>query len=156
MEVRVIDHTADVGIEVEAESLHELFEGAAYGMFSLMLDPSCHVGNTVKRDISIEAEDPGELMFEWLNELIYLFDAEEFLLSSCRVRRIEGINENEKEAWGSLPCQGDTLKLEASVEGERYDPRKYTIGIELKAATYHQLRLERRGASWYSRIIFDV
>ncbi|MDD5447643.1 MAG: archease [Actinomycetota bacterium] len=152
MEVRVIDHTADVGIEVEAESLEELFEGTAYGMFSLMLDPSCQVGHTVKRDISIDAEDPEELMFEWLNELIYLFDAEEFLLSSCEVKRIEGI----KEARGSPSFQGDTLKLAASVEGERYDPRKHTIGIELKAATYHQLRLERRGAFWYSRIIFDV
>ncbi|MCL6554479.1 MAG: archease, partial [Firmicutes bacterium] len=36
----VIDHTADVGIVVRAASLPELFETAAEGMFSFIVDPA--------------------------------------------------------------------------------------------------------------------
>jgi protein archease len=137
LECRTIEHTADIGIEVEAGSLEELFAGAASGMFSLIVDPAT-VSQADVREVSLKASDLGELMFLWLNELIYLSGATELLLSSFTVKRIEG------------------FALEAEVKGEPADPRRHRMRQEVKAATYHELVVEERGEGWFARVIFDV
>jgi SHS2 domain-containing protein len=40
--------------------------------------------------------------------------------------------------------------------GERFDPAVHSIETEIKAATYHGLRLERKDGGWTARMIFDV
>lgn len=136
MKCRTIEHTADHGIEVEADSVEELFEGAASGMFSIIVNSST-VSARESRTIAIEADDLEELMFKWLNELLYVLAAEELLLSRFEVKRVEG------------------LRLEAVVVGEPVDPARHRLG-EIKAATYHQMLVERRNGSWFARVIFDV
>lgn len=137
MKLRTIEHTADVGIEVEADSLEELFAGAASGMLSLIAE-TAFVSPTTSRGVSLEAADLDELMFLWLNELIYLMGSEGLLLSKFDVKRVEG------------------LVLEATVMGERIDPARHDLRGDVKAATYHQLAVERRDGGWFARIIFDV
>jgi SHS2 domain-containing protein len=136
LKCRTIEHTADHGIEVEADSVEELFEGAASGMFSIIVNLST-VSARESRTIAIEADDLEELMFKWLNELLYVLAAEELLLSRFEVKRVEG------------------LRLEAVVVGEPVDPARHRLG-EIKAATYHQMLVERRNGSWFARVIFDV
>lgn len=89
MEFRIVEHTADIGIEVEAGSLEELFAGAAAGMFSIIVDPET-VTAVISRDITLHAADLEELMFAWLNELLYLLYAEALVPSRFEVKRIDG------------------------------------------------------------------
>jgi SHS2 domain-containing protein len=77
-------------------------------------------------------------MFEWLNELLYLLDAKELLLSMFEIAGIERFH------------------LEATVSGEKIDQGRHRLLGEIKAATYHQMTVERRDDSWFARIIFDV
>ncbi len=135
--VRQIEHTADVGIEVEADSLEELFEGAAVGMSCLMLDIG-KVRGVEEREVSIHASDLAEMMFKWLNELLFLFETEEFLFHGFDVCRIEGEN------------------LEAKITGENYDPNRHEILDEIKAATYHMMEVSKKNGKWFARVIFDV
>ncbi len=137
MNCRTIEHTADIGIEVEAGSLDELFAGAASGMFSLMVAPDS-VSPAESREVSLQAADLGELMFLWLNELLYLSGANGLLFSSFDVKRIEG------------------FALEAEVKGEPADPGRHRMRQDVKAATYHELLVEERGDGWFARVIFDV
>lgn len=137
MSFRTIEHTADIGIEVEADTLAGLFAEAALGMLSLIVDPTT-VSRVEQRSISLAAGDIGELMFRWLNELLYLVYAEELVFAAVRVGRV------------------GPDALEAEVEGERLDPARHQVGEEIKAATYHQLTVERRGEGWFARVIFDV
>jgi SHS2 domain-containing protein len=134
---RTIEHTADIGIEVEADNLADLFAGAAEGMYSIIIAPGV-VSPAVSRSITLEANDLEELMFEWLNELLYLLDAKELLLSIFEIARIERFH------------------LEATVSGEKIDQGRHRLLGEIKAATYHQMTVERRDDSWFARIIFDV
>jgi len=46
--------------------------------------------------------------------------------------------------------------LVAQAWGEPIDPARHTIYTEVKAITYHGLKLERRDEQWYARIIFDL
>ncbi len=137
---RTIEHTADIGIEVEADSLEELFEGVAAGMFSIIIDPA-RVSAEVERRVVLHAGDLGELMYEWLNELLYLLGADGLLLSSFEVERFQ---------------RDEGFRLEATVGGERLDPERHGGLEEIKAATYHQMTIERRDGAWFARVIFDV
>ncbi len=136
MKYRVIEHTADAGIEAWGDTLNELFENTALGMMSLMVDPA-----SVELDLEVEAELSGddleELMFEWLNHLLFLVEAEGLLFGRFQAEVGEG-------------C------LQARAWGERHDPEKRNLGTQVKAATYHQMAVERAGSGWHARVIFDL
>jgi len=134
---RTIEHTADIGIEVEADTLADLFAGAAQGMFSIMV-PSGTVSPETSRSVNVQANDLEELMFTWLNELLYLLDAEGLLFCRFEVVEIE---------------RG---RLAATVSGERIDSERHHLSEEVKAATYHWMKVEQRCGSWFARVIFDV
>lgn len=137
MKCRTIEHTADIGIEVEAEDLPTLFAGAASCMFGLVVDTGT-VRPEESVDVRLEGADLQELLFKWLNELIYILDARSLLLSRFAVERI-----------------GED-GLEATVLGERVDPGRHEIREEIKAATYHEMVVENRGDRWFARVILDV
>jgi SHS2 domain-containing protein len=134
---RTIEHTADIGIEVEADSLAELFSGAAQAMFSIMVEPG-GVEPSIDRTVRLEASDVEELMFRWLNELIFFVSGERLLLSGFDVLSISD------------------RALDAVVRGELIDPAKHELELEIKAATYHELEVRGRDGCWFARAIFDV
>lgn len=137
MRFRTIEHTADIGIEVEADNLSELFEGVAAAMFSLMVDPDT-VRQTVERELSLEAGDLEELLFMWLNELLFVLYADGLLFSGFKVKDI-----------------GED-RLVATATGEKLDPQRHRLDEEIKAATYHEMMVERGDDGWKARVIFDV
>jgi SHS2 domain-containing protein len=132
-----IEHTADIGIEVEAESLEELFAGAARAMFSIMVDLD-GVSAVLSREVSLDASDLVDLMFEWLNELIFLVSANRLVQCDFEVGSVSG------------------ERLEATVRGEEIDSGRHSLELEIKAATFHEMVVEERGEGWYARVIFDV
>lgn len=135
--IRYIEHTADTGIEVEAGKLADLFVGAARGMFSLMVDLS-GVDARVEQRVSLDASDLTGLMFAWLNELLFLADSRGLLFSEFRVASV------------------DESSIEAAAGGEELDADRHLLGNDVKAATYHQMVVERRDGGWFARVIFDV
>lgn len=137
MEYRVIEHTADTGVEVRASTLHELFEGAAVALLSVLTDPS-KVRDVVRKDVSLDAGDLDELMFVWLNELIYIVNAEAFLFSRFEVDIEE-------------------TSLHGRMWGEEIDAGRHDLLLDVKAATYHELEVRQSAdGSWGARVIFDV
>ncbi len=137
MRFRTIEHTADVGIEVEAAGLEELFSGAARAMFSLMVG-GVEAGRSIERLVELDATDLEELLFKWLNELIFFVSAEGIALSTFDVTEV-------KED-----------RLSARVLGGPLEDVREGLELEIKAATYHELSVEQRGDGWYARVIFDV
>ncbi len=137
MKFNTIEHTADIGIEVEADTLEELFAGAALAMFSIMVDVE-GVEPVVSREVKLEAADLGELMFRWLNELIFFVSAKGLLLSRFEVKSVSDCG------------------LEATVAGEPVDPARHSLELEIKAATYYELAVEKKEGTWFARAIFDV
>ncbi len=131
-----IDHTADVGLIAYGNSVEEVFLNAAYGMFSLIADLE-RVAEVISRQVVAEAPDQDELLVTWLNELLYLFDAEGLIFS-----RFEILDLREQS-------------LRAMAHGEKVDPWRHNLKTQVKAATYHQLKLEK-GDHFRARIILDI
>ena len=136
LEFEVIDHTADLGIVARGESVDEVFVNAARGMFSLIVDLDT-VAELTNQEIIVEAPDQEELLVTWLNELLYLFDAENLVFSRFEI--IDLGNEY----------------LSAIAYGEEFDPARHNIKSHIKAATYHMLRLQRQDG-FRAQIILDV
>lgn len=133
----IIDHTADIGINVYGRTLKDLFSNAAVALFSLISDPG-QVKATETRTVSVSAPDRESLLICWLNELIYLWDTEHLLLSHFKITRLT------------------SQHLEAACLGERFDPSKHSVHRDVKAATYHMLQINRGTQGYQTRVIFDI
>ncbi len=136
-EIKFLDHTADVGIEVIAEDKKQALELAALGLFKITTE----VENLeAKEEIDIEVspvEDDEQMLFDFLNELIYLMDFQKILFKRVEVIELNG-------------------KLRARAFGEIFDPQKHEIKESVKAATFHELFFGKEGNHWKARVIFDV
>ena len=134
---QVWEHTADVGLVATGDDLREAFAAAARGLFSLITDLD-GVEAREERPVAVEAPDQEALLVEWLNELIYLFDAQNMLFKEFDITEMA------------------PTRLVARAWGEPADPSRHRIKMGVKAATYHMLKVERGAAGYRLRVLFDV
>jgi SHS2 domain-containing protein len=133
----IIDHTADVGIIVYGADVKELFANAALALFSLITEPES-IQEKSHLNLRVSSDERDSLLVEWLNELIYFFDAKHILFNRFD---IESLTHNE---------------LKATCYGEDFDPMKHKIKRGVKAATYHMLRLDKNNDGYKAQIILDI
>ena len=143
----LIEHTADIGIRVKGKDLKGLFKNAALAMFDIIAErgsrfkvPVCPAGRQGSRfkEITIKqrADDLEELFINWLNELLSLSATKDLIFSGFKIEKLGKNN------------------LEATLFGD--DIKNYKVNTEIKAATYHQLKIEQTVSGWEAEIIFDV
>ncbi|MGD0336040.1 MAG: archease [Candidatus Omnitrophota bacterium] len=133
----VIEHTADIGIRVEGATLKELFEKSGLALFQLSAEKLSAVSNE-KHEITVNqrANDIEELFVNWLNELLSLSATEGLIFEKIHV---SAISENS---------------VEAVAVGS--DMKNYKVNREIKAATYHMLKVVKTDHGWQAEVIFDV
>jgi SHS2 domain-containing protein len=90
------------------------------------------------RAIRIEAEDRESLLVEWLNEIIYLIETENLIFGRFEIDKAT-----------------DTM-LSAKVFGESPDDSRHGLKTQVKAVTYHDLKVGRDDSLWFAQVIFDV
>ena len=137
MKYELIDHTADFGIRVFGRNLETLYENAAYALFDLITDNRCLDRNDTLH-LTIEGEDKIDLMFNWLRELLYLWNGREFLVAETSVHIV------------SETC------FQADIRYDRYEKSRHEIRNEIKAVTYHQLDVKKKIKGWTGEIILDA
>ena len=135
----IIEHTADVGVKANGNTLKELFENAAKGMFDI-IGGRTHLKREIKKKIEIKKEVDAveELLVAWLSELLYIFNKEEILFNTFRV------------------VQLDNSGISGEAEGEKIDLAKNPLQTEIKAVTFHDLKIEENTRGFHCSIIFDV
>jgi len=133
----ILEHPADVGIEAYGASLAEAFEEAAQGLVSFLFD-SGSVTRREHRQVCLRAVDYETLLVKWLGEILYLFDGQQFL--SCHFRIVE------------LNAEA----LLAEVSGESFEPGKHQTRMDVKAVTYHQLRVDEGPETCRVRVFLDI
>ena len=136
-EYKLLDHTADLGISVQAESLEGLWEHSARVLMHLLLRGKSPEKTTPLR-ITISGCDLEDLLVRWLGEVLYLFEAKGLVTNGTK---IDFISEFE---------------LKATVYTVPFDQERYEIIREIKAVTYHQIKVIRTDSMWEAQIIFDL
>lgn len=133
----IIEHTADIGIRVKGKDLKELFKSAALAMFDFIAEPQGpKARHTTEIKIQLESGNVEELFVDWLNELLFLSATKELIFSDFEIKELDKNN------------------LQATASGA--NNRSYRINAEVKAATYHQLKIAQAGSGWQAEVIFDV
>jgi len=131
---KVLDHDADIRLEVCGASREELFENAAGAMLSLMTDRA-KVRPALEKRITVPGN--GELLINFLNELLFVWDVERFIPAEVAV---------------SFEREG----LTALLRGEPFDEGRHSIELELKAVTYHKFAITEEKGKFKATIIIDV
>jgi SHS2 domain-containing protein len=129
-----LEHTADVMIKAHGSTLKECFENAAYGMVDQIVNASSVVPRQEER-IEVEADNLEDLLYNFLSEVLFIFDAKHLALVDFAVR-IDGQH---------LSCRA---------RGERFDRERHGPKQEIKAVTYHMMQVNREEPS--VTVIFDV
>jgi SHS2 domain-containing protein len=131
------EHPADIGLRAKGRSLAELFENAGQGMIELMLDPRT-VRARQSRPITASGDDTEMMLVAWLEEILFAFDADGFA---------------PREVQIELLAEG---QVRGCLRGEAVDERRHELRNAIKAVTWHDLKVQRRGDAYEVRIIFDV
>jgi SHS2 domain-containing protein len=131
------EHTADLGLRVRAPDLDQLFAEAARALFAAILDDVNAVEPRQRLDVELAGDDREFLLFDWLRELLYRFDGEHQVFGRFEVRvRADGLTGT---AWG-----------------EPLDRARHALAHEVKAITYHGLRVEQTADGWLAEVIVDI
>lgn len=133
---REFEHTGDTGIEVEAPTRAELFARAAIAMGRIMVAPD-NIAPAETRRIRVSAATDEDLLHDLLSAALNLFLCDGFI-------------------WRDARAQEEPGAIALVLAGEPFDSRRHEFHTELKAVTYHQLRIWNECGSWKARIVFDV
>jgi len=136
----LFEHKADVGIRGFGKSLEEAFAECAKAMFSVMCDLK-KVEGKEKAEVEAEANDREQLLVEFLNQLLYLRDVEEMMFSKFNLYIT-----NEGKEW----------KLKGEAFGEKLEKEKHALKSDVKAASYHQLKVEEKAGKFLAQCVVDV
>jgi len=136
MEVKIIPHTADMGLEVQARTLKELFAGIALAVSSLLVKGKIQKRSV--RTVELKEHDRESLLVNFLNEIVFLFEVQRFVAGEVRILKL------------------GKKSLRAELSGERFSLKRHEPGTPVKAATYYDLALKKAGGFWRVRVIFDV
>lgn len=140
MTYKFIDHTADVAFKAKGKTLEELFESCALATEQTMVKDLKTIKHKTRKSIKLKAKNPEELLFNFLQELIFLKDAKLLLFSKFKIKI-----KQEKE-----------LILNAVVYGEKLNPKKHELLVDVKAVTLHMYKVEKVKNYWHAFIILDV
>ncbi len=131
------DHTADVGLAARADTLGELFQALAEGLADVICLRE-QVRAAAERIISVSAEDVGALAVDFLWKVMDTIQADHQMVAAVEVREI------------------DDTHVKAALMCEEYDPARHEVLTEIKAVTYHELKIAREDGQWTGRVILDL
>ncbi|MFH0855975.1 MAG: archease [Candidatus Omnitrophota bacterium] len=133
----VFEHTADIGMRVRGQDLKDLFKNAGLAIFRISSRKQFTKNKTrINIKIKISSDNLQSLFVDWLNELLSLSSAKGVIFHNIKINRLE---DNVIEAVGAGS-----------------DINNYQVNTEIKAATYHQLKVEQTAAGWLAEVILDV
>lgn len=136
-----LEHTADAYVAAYGKDLSEAFENAALAMFDVMTDVE-KVDAKFMEYVKVEAEDEYALLYCWLEDLIVKTDVNQRLYSEFRVLGIDKTS--------------DGFRLKAHIWGERFNPKKHTQKVGVKAITYHRMKIIKRQHAVTLKFILDI
>lgn len=129
---------ADTAFEATGRTLTELFQSAAIALMVTLADPKT-VKPVIAKVIEIKAETVDKLLFNFLDELVYLKDTDAMVFSKITVT----VDEQK-------------LSLLATVKGDAVKSSEQKLGQDIKAVTMHYFTVEKKTNGWSVRVVLDI
>jgi SHS2 domain-containing protein len=137
MRYKFLKHTADVKFQAVGKTLEEAFENASLALIKVMTKGARTKAKEEKK-FEIRGKDNENLLYGFLEEILFLLDAENFLM-----RKIKKI-EIKKD------------KLVAEILGDKAS--NYEFSNDVKAVTYNEMfvKFEENKKCWIVQVVLDV
>jgi SHS2 domain-containing protein len=142
---RYLEHSTDAIVQAHGSSLEELFENSAMGLVNIMFDID-KVENRQSETIIASDENLENLLFDWLEKVLLKIFIDQIVLSRFSIRVFEKPKNLEEKRYF----------LEAQVGGEKVNYDKHNYKIEIKAITYHELKIQRTDTSYVATFLVDL
>ena len=136
-----LEHTADVYIAVYGRTMEEAFENAALALFEVMTD-TAKIKQNLEYSLEVEAEDEYALLYNWLEALLVRFETANTLYSKFKILSLREIS--------------DGLRIEAKIWGEKFNIKKHTQKVGVKAVTYHRMEIFKEIDKVTLEFILDI
>ena len=133
--------TADIAFEASGRDLAELFSDAADATTNVMIDNLEAIQPRETRQIELSNDKLDMLLFDLLQELIFLKDAERLLL------RIPELQISKRD---------ESYVLKATAQGESLDAERHHQRADVKAVTLHNFSVEQTEHGWKARVLLDI
>ncbi len=141
MPYKFVEHTADIAVDISAISIEGLFKTSAKAWQDIILG-KYKPSDDEQLSIEIKADSLEVLLVDFLSELNYLLLTKKWIFSTTK--KI------------TIVSNDDEMILKVLLKGENFDIQKHELKAEIKAVTYHQMKIERVGNSYTTRIVFDI
>ena len=132
--------TADMAFEAFGANLDELFSNAGEAVAAAMVEPKS-MPPKLKKKIKMQNKKLEDLLIDFLNEIIYLKDAQSLLFPKVKVK---------------IKKKDSLYLLAADLAGDKIDFSKHKVEADVKAATWHGFELRQKGKTWYTRVVLDI
>lgn len=136
---KFIDHTADIAVEIRADSVEELFLVSAQAFKEAVIDPDTKKTG-VSYDLKLNSHSLEALLVNFLNELNFRLIYKKKIFNN-----INGLKILQKKDDFFLEC----ILLENDVDDDK-------IKTEIKSVTYHQMEIKKHDGKYFTRIVFDI
>lgn len=137
---KYFETTADIGIEIQTENMTDAYINAALATLNIITDIE-KVKPKITKKIRIESEDEYGLLYDWITELLILLDSENFIVSKYNIK----ISKYE-----------NTIVIDGQILGDIYDRNIYNYKTEVKAITYHQMKITNEDNIYNIQFIVDL
>jgi SHS2 domain-containing protein len=132
---KFLEHTADVKFQAFGNSIEEAFENSALALKETICGKK-KIKEVEEIKIIAKGKNNENLMYNFLEEIIYLLDAEDFLISKVKEIKI------------------NRFRLKAIITGDKASGYKFTNNV--KAVTYNEMVIKKEKGRWISQIVIDV
>ncbi|MCU0642251.1 MAG: archease [archaeon] len=139
MAFKFLPHTGDVKIEVEERTLNKAFSTAALALKEVIAEQIL-VAPRIKKEISVSSENKESLLYDFLEQFLYLLDTESFVISKAPLVKIEKTEEG--------------FKLDAKLIGD--NGKKYIFTNDVKAITYNEMKISESEDKCVITFVLDV
>jgi len=140
MGYKFLEHTADLKIIVEENSLEKAFKTSVMALREAIAE-KIRVKSVIKKIILVEGADLSDLLYKFLEEFLFLLDSEEFLLSEVEKLKIIG---DKKKGY----------VLQTEVSGDKAG--KYKFSNSVKAITFNEMLVGKSGGEFRIQFVLDV
>ena len=135
MKFKFLKHTADIKFRAYGNTLNKVFENSALAMYNAVYLGK--IKNKIKKSFIVKGKDLESLLYNFLEELLVLFDSQDFIASKINVK-----------------IDKTRLLLDCEVIGDKV--KNYDVGLTIKAVTYNSMYVKKSKIGYISQVVLDV
>jgi SHS2 domain-containing protein len=136
MKYKLLEHTADIKFRSFGTDLEEVFKNSGIALKEIVYKGK--VNNEIKKKIKVKGNDMENLMYNFLEEFLFLLDSDDFLMSD--ILKIE--------------IDGKKFKLKCELVGDK--SKNYKTDMHVKAITYHEMFVKKIKEKWMAQVVVDI